>query len=161
SQDVAGPMVRTVGDAALTMASIAGPDPDADAEYNAIFGTDFYTTGVVPMPPMNFPDDYMSALNLNFVNGKRIGYNGTLTAGSALKIAYDALVAAGAIMVSRAQTTVGSMPSLPSGYEQHKTIDEYYKRLGPDVPIHNMIEELALNLAESQQALKFGNNSHA
>ena len=74
----------------------------------------------------------MSALDLNFVNGKRIGYNGTLTAGHARsKLAYDALVAAGAIMVPRPQTTVGSMPALPGGYEQHKTIDEYYERLGP------------------------------
>ena len=34
-------MVRTVADAALTMQSIAGPDPDDDAEYAAIFGPDY------------------------------------------------------------------------------------------------------------------------
>ena len=77
----------------------------------------------------------MSALDLNFVRGKRIGYNGTLDRRQPpLKIAYDALVAAGAIMVSR--PTIDrrrASPALPAGYEAHKTIDEYYKRLGPTV----------------------------
>ena len=159
SQDIAGPMVRTVADAAMTMQSIAGPDPDADAEYVAIFGANYLATGVIPTPPGTVPD-YMSALDLNFVQGKRIGYNGTLAPGNALQIAFDALTAAGAIMVLRPQTTVGSMPSLPAGYEQHKTIDEYYKRLGPSVPVHTLVEEIAANNAEAQQALKFGNNSH-
>ena len=73
--------------------------PD-DTEYADIFGPDYYTTGVIPVPPNPIPN-YLSALDLNFVNGKKIGYNGTLTPGSPLKIAYDALVAAGAIMVLR------------------------------------------------------------
>jgi hypothetical protein len=80
-------------------------------------------TGVIPTPPATV-SDYMSALDLGFVNGKKIGYNGTLTEGSPLKIAYDALVAVAAGMVPRPQTTVGSLPAVPSGYEQHKTIDE-------------------------------------
>ena len=46
--------------------------------------------------------DYMSALDLNFVRGKRIGYNGTFADGTPAKLAFDALVAAGAIMVPRA-----------------------------------------------------------
>lgn len=32
SQDTAGPMERSVANAALTLQSIAGPDPDSDAE---------------------------------------------------------------------------------------------------------------------------------
>ena len=63
-------------------------------------------------------------------------------------------------MVLRPVTTVGAMPALPSGYEAHKTIDEYYKRLGPKAPIKSLVEEVAKNQAEAQQALKFGNASH-
>jgi Asp-tRNA(Asn)/Glu-tRNA(Gln) amidotransferase A subunit family amidase len=100
SQDTAGPMVRDVSDAAMTLASIAGPDPDGDAEYRAIFGPDYLATGVIPTPPARVPD-YMKALDVNFVRGKKIGYNGTLTDGSPLKTAYDALTAAGAIMAPR------------------------------------------------------------
>src|SRR5690349_18524724 len=157
SQDTAGPMERTVANAAMNLQSTAGPDPDSVAEYTAIFGPNI--DAVLPPAPATVPN-YMSALDLNFVRGKRIGYNGTLTEGSTLKIAYDALVAAGAIMVPRPATTVGSMPALPSGYEQHKTIDEYYKRLGPDAPIKSLLEEIADNQANEHEALKFGNNSH-
>jgi amidase len=159
SQDTAGPITRSVSDAAMTLQSIAGPDPESNDEYRAVFGPDYLATGVIPTPPATVPD-YMNALNLNFVKGKKIGWNGTPTEGSPLKTAYDALVAAGAIMVPRPQTSVGTIPALPSGYEQHKTIDEYYKHLGPDAPIKSLAEEVSDNQANAQQALKFGNNSH-
>ncbi|MEO3811596.1 amidase family protein [Sphaerisporangium sp. B11E5] len=159
SQDIAGPMVRSVSDAALTMASIAGPDPLADAGYKAMFGDDYIANGVIPAPPATVPD-YMKALDLNFVRGKKIGYNGTLTDGTPLKAAYDALTAAGAVMVPRPTVQIPTLPSLPAGYEQHKSIDEYYKRLGPNAPIKSLAEEVADNQANAQQALKFGNNSH-
>ncbi|MEU7938525.1 amidase family protein [Microbispora bryophytorum] len=159
SQDTAGPMVRSVSDAAMTLQSIAGPDPDSDAEYRAVFGDDYLKTGVIPTPPAQVPD-YMKALDLGFVKGKKIGYNGTLTEGSPLKIAYDALVAAGAIMVPRPTVSIPAIPNLPSGYEQHKTIDEYYKRLGSQAPIKSLAEEVADNQANAHQALKYGNSSH-
>ena len=38
SQDTAGPMERTVANAAMNLQSTAGPDPDSVAEYTAIFG---------------------------------------------------------------------------------------------------------------------------
>src|SRR4051794_14159737 len=156
SQDTAGPMDRSVANAALTLQSIAGIDPGADLEYAHVFGPDFYDTGVIPRAPAEVPD-YLSALDLHFVAGKRIGYNGT---SAQVLEAKAALEAAGAILVPRAQTTVGSMPSLPSGYEQHKTIDEYYARLGPFAPIHSLIEEVADNQANEHEALKFSNGNH-
>ncbi|MFI7614456.1 amidase family protein [Nonomuraea terrae] len=159
SQDTAGPMTRTVSDAALTLASIAGTDPENDAAYAAVFGPDYLESGVVPPPPAELPD-YLKALDANFVRGKKIGYNGNLTEGSPLKTAYDALVAAGAIMVPRPTVAVGEIPSLPSGYEQHKTIDEYYARLGPQAPIKSLAEEVADNQANAHQALKYGNSRH-
>ncbi|GAA0384630.1 hypothetical protein Acor_47740 [Acrocarpospora corrugata] len=159
SQDIAGPMTRSVSDAALTLASIAGPDPVADAGYAAMFGADYIEKGIIPPLPATLPD-YMKALDLGFVSGKKIGYNGNLTAGSPLKIAYDALVAAGAIMVLRPSVSIPSIPALPSGYEQHKSIDEYYKRLGAQAPIKSLLDEVADNQANAHQALKFGNNSH-
>jgi amidase len=158
SQDTAGPMARSVSDVAMTLQSIAGAVPD-DTEYADLFGPNYYATGVIPTPPNPIPD-YMSALSPSFVQGKRIGYNGTLTPGSALATAYNALVAAGAIMVSDPTTTVGTLSPLPSGYEAHATIDEYYRRLGPDAPIKSLVQEVADNQANAQQALKFGNSNH-
>ena len=63
-------------------------------------------------------------------------------------------------MVPRPQTTVATQLPLPSGYEAHATIDEYYKRLGPKAPIQSLVQEVAVNAAEAMQALKFGNSSH-
>jgi amidase len=154
SQDTAGPMDRTVANAAMTLQSIAGPDPDSDLEYQHIFGPN--VDAVLPDPPAQVPN-YLSALDLDFVRGKRIGYNGT---SDQVLEAKAALEAAGAILVPRAQTTVPTIPALPSGYEQHKTIDEYYARLGPFAPIHSLVEEVADNQANEHEALKFGNGNH-
>ncbi len=161
SQDTAGPMVRSVTDAAMTLQSIAEPpgtDPDSDKEYADIMGPEWNTNGDVLQAPFSTLPDYMAPLTMSYVNGKRIGYNGT--SDPTLK-AVAALEAAGAIMVPDAATTVGSIPSLPSGYEAHATIDEYYKRLGGGVPIHNLVEEVAYDLTNPQEALKDGNSAHA
>jgi amidase len=157
SQDTAGPMDRTVANAAMNLQSMAGRDPKNETGYEAFFGPNIF--GSITQAPDPLPD-YMSALRPDFVEGKRIGYNGTFDAGTPAKIAFDALEAAGAIMVPRASIAVGSVPGLPSGYQQHKSINEYYKNLGPNAPIKSLAEEVADNQANEHEALKFGNNSH-
>jgi amidase len=57
SQDTAGPMARTVADAALLLAAIAGADPDDAA------------TGAVQVRPA----DYAAALRTDGLRGKRLG----------------------------------------------------------------------------------------
>jgi amidase len=157
SQDTAGPMDRTVANAAMNLQSTAGRDPKNEAGYAAMFGPNWQQ--VVTKAPDVLPD-YMSALDLSFVRGKRIGYNGTFAEGTPNKIAFDALVAAGAILVPRASIAVPPVPALPPGYEQHKSIDSYYANLGPNAPVKSLVQEVAVNQAESQQALKFGNQNH-
>ncbi|MDP2180532.1 MAG: amidase family protein [Methylophilaceae bacterium] len=157
SQDTAGPMTKTVAEAAMTLQSIVGFDPVSDAAYESVFGPNWFES--ITRVPDQLPD-YMSALRMDFVQGKRIGYNGTFADGSPAKIAFDALVAAGAIMVERPQIAVGTVPGLPAGYQQHKSINEYYKNLGPSAPIQSLAEEVADNIANSQEALKFGHINH-
>ena len=157
SQDTAGPMERSVTNAAITLTAISGHDPLSDEGYKAFFGENIFA--VLPVMPTPLPN-YMSALDMNFVRGKRIGYNGTFADGTPAKLAFDALVANGAIMVPREQIAVGDVPALPGGYQQHKTINEYYKRLGASAPIKSLAEEVADNQANAHEALKFGNNSH-
>lgn len=162
SQDIAGPMDRSVSDVALTLASIADPtDPVMAAGYESVFGAP--VSDVIPPAPPVVPD-YLEALDLGAVAGKRIGYNGALTANgnpTPLSVAVDALTAAGAIMVPREpKANPAGLPALPSGYEQHKSINAYYARLGPDAPIGTLEEEVADNIANSFEALKFGNNNH-
>jgi amidase len=161
SQDTAGPMTRTVSEAALTLQSMAGYDPDNEAYYHGIWGPGVADSDVLPPVPHTLPN-YMSALDLNFVNGKKIGYNGTVTSGAG-KQAFDALVAAGAIMVPRPSATVGPITN-PNfsilNYEAHRDITHYYQHLGPLAPIHSLEQEIADNQANAHEALKFGNGTH-
>ncbi|HSI81791.1 MAG TPA: amidase family protein [Solirubrobacterales bacterium] len=156
SQDTAGPMDRTVANAALTLTAIAGGDPINDAYYEQYWGPGIDPADVVPPLPDELPD-YMSALDLDFVEGKRIGYNGT---SAEVMEAKEVLEEAGAILVERPTINPGSLPALPGQGEQHMAIDRYYERLGPDAPIKSLAEEIADNQANEHEALKFGHNSH-
>ena len=177
SRDTAGPIVRTVADAAMTLQSIAevtGTDPEANEEYEAIMGPEFLKNGDIQPAPFKTLPDYTSALNLEFVKGKRIGYNGTTctvvapetsctptpTEEATLK-AKERLEAAGAIMVPDESLATPAVPPLPSGYEPHATIDDYYKHLGPHAPVKSLKEEVEVDETNPQEALKYGNRMHA
>ena len=170
SQDTAGPMDRTVEQAALTLTAIAGQDPESS--YDGLWGlTPEEDDLVIPPAPATVPN-YMSALTMSFVNGKRIGYNlptlssppteAQLEATAVLLEAKAALEAAGAILVERPVLT----PPLvfPTGSilnsEARRDINRYYANLGPNAPIKSLDEEIAKNIEETAQALKFGNATH-
>jgi Asp-tRNA(Asn)/Glu-tRNA(Gln) amidotransferase A subunit family amidase len=163
NQDTAGPMDRSVEQAALTLQAIAGLDQVAEDGYKAMFGEENYPD-VIPPPPSEVPD-YLSALDLGAVEGKRIGYAPGTASGeglTALQDARDALQAAGATIVPlsvAASPNLSDIP-LPTGYEQHKSINSYYERLGDSAPIRSLREEVEDNLANPMEALKFGNNNH-
>ncbi len=157
SQDTAGPMDRTVANAAMTLQSIAGYDAHNADYYRGIWGPGITDTDIIPTVPQTLPN-YMSALDLNFVRGKRIGWNGTTDQVNQAKAALEA---AGAILVER---PVISPPGVPGGvlnWEAHRDIDSYYRHLGPDAPINSLAEEVADNQANEHEALKFGNGTHA
>ena len=75
--------------------------------------------------------------------------------------AVKALEAAGAIMVEDKPTTVTGLPALPAHYEEHATIDDYYKHLGPGAPVKSLVQEVEIDDTDPQEALKFGNKEHA
>ena len=177
SRDTAGPIVRTVSDAAVALQSIAevtGTDPEANEEYEAIMGPQFLKNGDIQPAPFTKLPDYSSALNLNFVKGKRIGYNSTTCTVKAPAVscestpsqeatlkAKEVLEKAGAIMVPDEQIATPSAPSLPSGYEAHATIDDYYRHLGAGAPVKSLEEEVEVDETDPQEALKYGNSAHA
>lgn len=174
SQDTAGPMEKTVEDTAITLQSIAevpGADPEENQEYREIMGPEFFKNGDILLAPFTTLPNYSSALKTSYVQGKRIGYNGntctpvptcTLSAQQeAVQKAVTALEAAGAIMVPDAQTSDGTLPPLPTGYEQHATIDDYYKHLGAGAPVKSLVQEIEVDNTDPQEALKFGNSTHA
>jgi Asp-tRNA(Asn)/Glu-tRNA(Gln) amidotransferase A subunit family amidase len=160
SQDTAGPMDRTVSNAAMTLQSIAGYDEENASYYEGIWGPGVKDEDVIPPVPKEVPN-YLSALDLDFVKGKRIGWNGTRTPGGPLDLALTALENAGATLVNRpavAATGLGSTNIL--SYEAHRDVTHYYRHLGPNAPIKSLEEEIAKNQDEAAQALKFGNGTH-
>jgi amidase len=173
SQDTAGPIVKTVRDAAITLQSIAevpGADPEENEEYYSIMGPEFWKNGdLIPAPFTKLPN-YSSALRINYVKGKRIGYNGNTCTPSpctptpqqeAVQKAVSALEAAGAIMVPDEPTKDATLPALPTGYEQHATIDDYYRHLGASAPVKSLVQEVEVDATDPQEALKFGNSQHS
>jgi amidase len=164
SQDTAGPIVRTVSDAAITLQSIAevtGTDPEANEEYEGMMGPHFMENEDIQPAPFTELPDYSKALDPNFVQGKRIGYNGT---SEAIMKAKEALEAAGAIMVldeAPKSSEIPALPPLPSAYEEHATINEYYDHLGADAPVKSLEEEVAVDNTDPQEGAKDGNSAHA
>ena len=69
SQDTAGPMDRTVENAALTLQSIAGYDPDNEAYYHGIWGPGVNDATSIPPVPHTVPN-YISALDLELRAGQ-------------------------------------------------------------------------------------------
>jgi amidase len=167
SQDTAGPIVRTVSDAAITLQSIAevtGTDPEANAEYEGMMGPHFLENGDIQPAPFTELPDYSEAINPNFVQGKRIGYNYTASTEAVVLKAKAALEAAGAIMVldeAPKSSEIPALPALPPAYEEHATINEYYKHLGPNVPVKSLEEEVAVDNTNPQEGEKDGNKEHA
>jgi Asp-tRNA(Asn)/Glu-tRNA(Gln) amidotransferase A subunit family amidase len=157
SQDTAGPMDRTVANAAMTLQSIAGYDPHNADYYRGIWGPGINDADIIPPLPATVPN-YMSALDLNFVRGKRIGWNGPSAEVSTAKAALEA---AGAILVERPVIIPAGIGGSVLNYEAHRDIDHYYAHLGPDAPIKSLQQENDDNLANAQEALKFGNSTHA
>jgi amidase len=168
SQDTAGPIVRTVSDAAITLDSIAevtGTDPEANEEYEGMMGPHFMENEDIQPAPFTELPDYSKALVPNFVQGKRIGYNNTKNSEAITK-AKEALVAAGATIVPDEETEAvkaitAGLPSLPPSYEAHATINEYYEHLGSGVPVKSLEEEVAVDNTNPQEGAKDGNSAHA
>ena len=144
SQDTAGPMARTVRDAAILLSALAGPDP-ADAATAASAG--------------HVSPDYTRFLDADGLRGARIGVlrGGGVTGYSApadrlTDDALDAMRAAGAVLVDSL--------ALPGGYDADEftvllydfkhDVDAYLAGLGPDAPVRSLADVIAFNRAHPE-----------
>jgi amidase len=140
SQDTAGPMARTVTDAAILLTALAGTDPRDPA------------TMVQGRPR---PVDYTQSLRVDGLRGARIGvartrYMGYSThADELVERALEAMRHAGAIIVDPADIATASTLSSDELtvllYEFKHDLNAYLAALGPAFPIKSLADLIRYN----------------
>jgi amidase len=155
SQDTAGPIARSVTDAAIVLSAIAGPDPrDAATERSKIGGRG------------TLPDDYTQYLTPDGLRGARIGvarqfFNAASPAAPVLEASLRILREQGATLIDPVD-----MPSLGKLgdsefevllYEFKAGLNDYLAALGPGAPVHTLAEIIEFNGRNaSRELLYFG-----
>ncbi len=148
SQDTAGPIVKSVADAAALLTVICGTDPlDSFTAGNPLVGHDF-----------------TSDLNENALQGARIGVVASQVpaAGTDNLTLWNAATAVltqlGATLVPVTLDTSSSIPggSTVLSYEFKRDLNIYLSRLPASAPVKTLADIIAYNNAHAQVALKFG-----
>ncbi len=148
SQDTAGPMARTVADAAALLTVVTGTDPqDAATAGNPLTGHDF-----------------SADLSATALRGARIGVvaGETPEEGSDERALWDAaltaLIARGATLVE--VTVSGSSEpvhdSMVLSYEFKRDLNAYLSRAPGTAAVRSLADVIAYNSANAPRALKFG-----
>ncbi len=144
SQDTAGPMTRTVRDAAILLGSAVGVDPRDEA-----------TSG----SEGNFHTDYAQFCDPAGLQGARIGVARSFTGfdprvTALFDDAIQAMADAGAVIVDPANLPEAAwndeLPLLLLEYEFKADLNAYLATLGPDAPVGTLAEIIAFNEANAE-----------
>jgi amidase len=152
SQDTAGPMTRTVADAALLLAAIAGADPD-DAATRAGPGQ-----GI----------DYAAALRADGLRGKRLGVARNFFGGNP---AVDAVIEAElAILRTQGATLVDVQVPNVDKYgdselavllaEFRPDLEAWFAGYAPHAPVRTMADVIAFNEKHATRELRHFGQEH-
>jgi amidase len=148
SQDTAGPMTKTVADAAAELTAMTGADPlDPATAANPLLGHDFTRD-----------------LSTSALKGARIGVVASQVpaADTDNRKLWDASVAAlqaqGATLVPVTLDTSSSIAggSTVLSYEFKRDLNTYLSRLPENAPMKTLADVIAYNNAHAAAALKFG-----
>ena len=149
SQDTAGPMARSVADAALLLNVIAAPDP-AD------------TTGIIAGRRQT---DYTAALEVNGLRGARIGVVRNRLFGS--DAAADALTQAAIAVLTQQGAEIVDPANIPTLgqfdadeftvllYEFKADVPRFFAWWGPGAPVRNVADIIAFNNAHRADEMPF------
>ncbi len=149
SQDTAGPMCRTVADAAVLLGVIAGADP-RDAATGA--------------RPRGGPADYMAALRVEALAGARIGvmrnfFGSDPRVDAAVEQAVAAIAVAGAVIVDPADLpTRGAFGEAEFEvllYEFKDGLNAYLAGLGDGAPMTSLADLIAFNEAHAADEMPY------
>lgn len=152
SRDTAGPMARTVADAATLLGAMTGDDPSDPATGTWLHAGSRRT-------------DYRCFLQKDGLQGKRIGvpreYDFDPLSDEAMKLYDEALSVLreqGAVLVDPANVeTIRQLKDYDVlQYEFKACINAYLASLGPNAPLRSLKEVIEFNLSHSEAALKYG-----
>ena len=144
SQDTAGPMTRTVQDAATLLQVIAGDDGADPATLSAPF-----------LP------DYMASLKEDGLNGKRLGIDGVTLDGLApekrelMEKAFTALREQGAELIDVKVPEI-KRESKVLYHEFKHGVNRYLRTVSPHLPVHTLKEVIEWNRINTETALLHG-----
>ena len=149
SQDTAGPMARTVRDAALLLGALEGADPDDPATAPS---------------SAKAPADYTSFLVANGLQGMRLGIARNFFGSHP---AVDALMEAALAELKRQGAELIDPVTIPKPselehaeitvlrYEMKADMNAYLARLGPHAPVHTLQDIIEFNQRHRNQELKW------
>jgi amidase len=150
SQDTAGPMARTVADAAIVLASIGGTDPTDEATRDA---------------DTKRVRDFTSALDAHGLSGARIGVirqklmGYSPPADAIMETAIADLQRLGAVIVDPANVpTIGQFDDTELEvllYEFKADLNKYLTALGPTAPVHSLKEVIDFNIAHRDTEMPY------
>jgi amidase len=149
SQDTAGPMARTVADAALLLAAMASPDPDDPA-----------TT-----VRARHQDDYARALDAQGLRGARIGvvrnrlFGSNAGADTLAEQAIATMKQQGAVIVDPAPIpTLGQFDATELEvltFEFKADMPKFLAWWGPSAPVRSLTDIIAFNNAHPAEELRY------
>ncbi len=149
TQDTAGPMTRTVRDAAILLSALAGVDPEDKATAESS-GKSF--------------TDYTQFLDPKGLQGARLGvvrrYFGFHDAvDSVMNEAFESLKKSGAVIVDPADSDalgqLGDAEGTVLQYDLKADLNSYLARLGPNAPVHSLKEIIDFNERNKKTELAY------
>ena len=155
SQDTAGPMARTVADAAAVLGELAGVDPDDPATRRSA------TKGVRDSTPV----DYTRFLDATALRGARLGvvrnrlFGSSPAADRLTEAAIGDMKKAGAVIVDPANIpTLGQFDETEFDvllYEFKAGMAKYLTWLGAASPVHSLKDIIAFNEAHAAEEMPY------
>ena len=152
AQDTAGPMTRSVSDAALMLAAMVGADPQ---------------DGITSAAGQRGAD-YAKALTRGGLRGKRIGvarnfFGSADGVDAVIEQALKVLTAQGAVLVDVKVPNTDKYNDSETEvllYEFKPGLAAYLKEYAPHAPIRNMADLIAFNQKNSERELRFFGQEH-
>jgi amidase len=148
TQDTAGPLARTVADAAALLTVLAGIDPNDEAAKGA--------QGKI--------EDYMRALDLNGLRGARLGvvrkYAGfSIPVDKLFADALDVMRKAGAEIIDPVEIAgidkFGDAELVVLKYEFKNDLNAYFNSLGPNSPIRSLADVIDFDNKHAVQEMPY------